>query len=364
MLTHKVILSLAVVFFITACDKYAQFEYESTPITFDVYYDSAPKSLILTTVDLESDCLFDGDASNCSIGVLSSLTFKGKTYSNLFDNNSLFYTNPNWNFYNANNSIINYYWVKNAQYKFSFFYPFEDIKKKMTVNGQDFLFNLDTQLLQKDIMLSSVSVSTLEDAATGPIPVQMKHALSAIKITFEFDGYNDADYITSCWLENSDAQGIATKATLNFTHGIENPSFDNFEIPLHPFYKWTCSDGVAFSTNGTEVNKAIAYTSTPGITSGDSFVNNNGYIMLIPQTLHGEGIDSNTLICFTAKRFGSEVLRVKMPKSIASTVGSSNAFLAGHKYTIAVKIKEFSASYGFDIEVQAYEDVINDIVFN
>lgn len=236
------------------------------------------------------------------------------------------------------------YWTLGGTYKFRAYYPKNGVNIVSSSNATTFVFEWNSIQSQTDLLVAYKEVDTREwKPLNKPVPLDMQHALSALKFNFRFvDGYYTDDKLTGCWLENtkdddfscvgifvyggsSDAENMTWAGAYAYEPGVE-------------MYKWTYDAGIAIANNsGTDPNDmaddvmttATAYTG--GATSGGQYITNDGWLLVIPQQLSGE-----VCLCFTTEKGGSNTYRVKIP----ANTGTDSSYKPGYKYNYTVNISK------------------------
>ena len=180
-------------------------------------------------------------------------------------------------------------WKEGAVYYFNAYFPKEGglthIKNtKTAIQG-----NYDTETTQTDLLVTRAVVDTRADDFGGdPVALPMKHALAAIRFQFQ-----TVDEITmnlqSFALNNGteDGYGLSTAGALDY--GTDAVTIGNWTAasPIQGnHYEWKHPDGgLPFSQSDEE--KATAYQFAENTTVGNSYLDNNGYVLIIPQAYTG-----------------------------------------------------------------------------
>ena len=155
-----------------------------------------------------------------SISVWADYTIENETTRNVFEGTSIIYQdkvggNPHsyWNY--AGNDI---YWSLGGQYKFRAYYPTDaDAKEADDTDGIQlgdgcnatvFQMNYNTMMTQKDLLVAYNTIDTRSWNLSHPVPLNFRHALSALQFRFQLinapgNEYLDSDYLTSVWMENT-----------------------------------------------------------------------------------------------------------------------------------------------------------------
>ncbi len=262
---------------------------------------------------------------------------------NVFDGTQLIYQNKEdgnpysyWNY--AGKDL---YWTLGAVYTFRAYYPQTAIEDKVvsSSNATTFVVDYNTAQMQYDLLLAANVIDSRTWTLTQPVPLNFKHALSALKFIFKFEDYfQNSDELTSCWLENTEANEFTNVGMLIYG-GSELHKMDWIESyqPQSGFkmYYWS-HDGVEFKNDGTERVSAVAYSQKG--TAGDQYTNNHGWLLIIPQKS-----DGTVRLCFTTKAGGATVYSVPLPKITGTdfNLGETNLgsdFIPGYRYEYTLVI--------------------------
>lgn len=265
------------------------------------------------------------------------------------------------------------YWVWGGVYKFRAYYPQTAIRDHVisSSNATTFVINYNTTQLQEDLLVAYQPINTMQWNLAEPVPLQFRHALAGLRFQFQLEqGLNETDYLTSCWLQNTSARDFTSVGML--AYGTEDPNNNNEYNPnwldwhesynspaTEKMYYWECPR--TGSTGGIEIkmqgsaNPATAYTNATGTTEGTAFLNNDGYVLIIPQQS-----DGTVQLCFTTYEGGKTVYRIPIPQVtgtstdtqrgnfsydknntliLGSAIDTSGTdFVAGYLYTYMVTI--------------------------
>jgi len=230
------------------------------------------------------------------------------------------------------------YWTWGGKYRFRAYFPQNGVNVVSSSNATTFVFEWNSMLKQLDLMVAYNYIDTQRWNMKDPVPLNFRHALSALKFNFKFaEGYFADDKLTGLWLENSAEDDFASIGIMAYgeTEDTDDPEAMTWtkayaNDPGSELYKWTYTVGVPFSrTVGGAVNIATAYTT--GSTSGSEYTANDGWLLVIPQESSG-----NVNLCFTTEKGGEKVYRAKLP----ANTGTDNAFKPGYKYNYTVTISE------------------------
>ena len=194
-------------------------------------------------------------------------------------------------------------WTSGAKYTFNAYFPKDAIDILPSSDITTFVARYNTTTTQEDLMLAFTEVTT----PVYPVPLQLHHALAALKFQFRFgDGFTQvSDELTAFWMENTSEQGLCMQGLLEFGIGGAGESLtwelenSGYVEPGTPFYQWTDVNGLSITTSTN--NMATAYTT-------GSYTENNGWLLIIPQES-----DGTVNLCFQTKNGGDVVHRVRLP---------------------------------------------------
>lgn len=272
---------------------------------------------------------------------------KEAVYENVFDNAEIIYKdkpggNPDSYWNSADGDV---YWAVGGDYKFRAYYPQSMVNHIMESSDADvFVVDYNTSLLQEDMMVAYQTVDTQTADLSDPVKLYFSHALSAIRIRFQFiDGYIENDELTSCWLENTAKGGLTTIGMM--IYGGSSPELiswsESFQPPVgQKIYYWK-HPGLSFARTAVSNSIAEAYTAPATCTEGSKFAQNGGWLLIIPQESDGK-----TQICFTTKTGGDVIYRVNVPKKTGTKADGSKEgnneelvhFAPSCRYTYTVNI--------------------------
>lgn len=286
-------------------------EKEEIPIRWDVQSEAMVngRALIEDNTDLQDACTpVSLGGKGKAIGIWSAYERNGEVTKNVLGEDgdvSLVYK--------VNTQDDNYqgwtygekaaYWTSGAKYTFNAYFPKDAIHVLPSSDISTFVARYNTVTTQEDLMLAFTEVSV----PVNPVPLQLHHALAALKFQFRFgDGFTEVnDKLTAFWLENTTDQGLCMQGLLKF--GIEGAG-EAFTWDLEnsayvasgtPFYQWEDAEGLPITTSTD--NMATVYTT-------GSYADNNGWLLIIPQESDGT-VD----LCFQTKNGGDVVHRVRLP---------------------------------------------------
>lgn len=326
----------------------------------------ATKSLINSYDALVDACKPEGDGGDGgSISVWADYTIENETTKNVFEGTSIIYQdkvggNPHssWNY--KGNDI---YWSLGGQYKFRAYYPTDADNKGANdtdgiqlgdgCNATVFQMNYNTMMTQKDLLVAYNTIDTRSWNLSHPVPLNFRHALSALQFRFQLintpgQEYLDSDYLTSVWIEN-----IVDESEKPFTsigglvYGNEGEGNEEklgwtenkWRNPGDKLYEWV-NDGVLMENRqegGTvETTQAVAYTAT-GTTEGHMFTDNDGFLLVIPQRSEG-----NVKLFFTTSHGGDTEYSITIPKITGTDLNGPSEtgeyFIPGYRYIYTISI--------------------------
>ena len=265
------------------------------------------------------------------------------------------------------------FWELGGQYRFRAYYPQTAIHDHVisSSNATTFVINYNTTQLQEDLLVAYQPINTMQWNLAEPVPLQFRHALAGLRFQFQLEqGLNETDYLTSCWLQNTSARDFTSVGML--AYGTEDPNNNNeynpnwldwhesYNSPVtEKMYYWECprsgnNGGIEIKMQGNS-NPATAYTHATGTTEGTDFLNNDGYVLIIPQQS-----DGTVQLCFTTYEGGETVYRIPLPQVTGTSTdtqrgnfsydenntlilgsaidASGTDFVAGYLYTYMVTI--------------------------
>ena len=337
------------------------------------------RSLITSNETFQQACT--PNTGNKSIGIWGDCIMDNQTYTDIFKNARLVYEaktdgNPhsNWNY--AGDDL---YWQIGGIYKFRAFYPQEEMREYITTASSATSFQIDysTYQLQEDLLVAynRVNTATLDilHQPTGgtfdlhtPVPLGFKHALAAIMLQFKYkENHADNDVLTSCWLENTNAEEserFATTGVLVYGNSTTEEAIDwqpTFWEPIgEKIYYWQPQSGKAF----TDKLSATAYTGQA--TEGNLYTKNDGYLLVIPQEYKG-----GLRLCFTTEQGGSTVFKVLLPEA-TGTDKDGNAvttppyyFAAGKRYIYTIALTKTNLDVSLSIADWNVRKTSDEIIF-
>lgn len=230
------------------------------------------------------------------------------------------------------------YWTWGGNYRFRAYFPQKGVNVVSSSNATTFVFEWNSMLKQLDLMVAYREINTRIWDLDKPVPLTFNHALSALKFNFQFtDGYVAEDKLTGLWLENTAEDDFASIGIMAYgaTEETDDPEAMTWtkayaNEPGSEIYKWTYAEGIPFFRTADNVSTmATAYTT--GFNDGGEYIDNDGWLLIIPQESSG-----NVNLCFTTEKSGSHVYRTTLP----ANTGTDNTFKPGYKYDYTVTIGE------------------------
>lgn len=239
------------------------------------------------------------------------------------------------------------FWKLGGKYKFRAYYPKNGVNIVSSSNATTFAFEWNSIQSQTDLLVAYKEIDTQNWNLNDPVPLDMRHALSALKFNFRFvDGYYTEDRLTGFWLENSEEDDFSCVGILAYGGKNVDPETMTWTgayayEPGVEMYKWTYDTGVPIkseaganadeaATDDDVITMATAYTG--GTTTGDKYSTNDGWLLVIPQELSG-----NLCLCFTTEKGGVDnVYRAKIP----ADTGTDGSYKPGYKYNYTVQISK------------------------
>lgn len=326
----------------------------------------ATKSLINSYDALVDACKPEGDGGDGgSISVWADYTIENETTKNVFEGTSIIYQdkvggNPHssWNY--KGNDI---YWSLGGQYKFRAYYPTDADNKGANdtdgiqlgdgCNATVFQMNYNTMMTQKDLLVAYNTIDTRSWNLSHPVPLNFRHALSALQFRFQLintpgQEYLDSDYLTSVWMENMVNESEKPFTSIGgLVYGNEGEGNEEklgwtenkWRNPGDKLYEWV-NEGVLMenSLEGSTVKttQAVAYTEA-GTTSGQMFTGNDGFLLVIPQRSEG-----NVKLFFTTSHGGDTEYSITIPKITGTDQNGPSEtgeyFIPGYRYIYTISI--------------------------
>lgn len=271
------------------------------------------------------------------------------TLKNIFPGTRLIYadkvngnTHSKWNYEGAD-----LYWFQGGEYKFRAYYPQEiSTHAVSSASATTFVIEYPTHEMQQDLLLAYNQVDTADPGIdlSQPVPLSFSHGLAAVRFLIKAT-YSNTDFLTSCWLQNADTRDFATSGILAYGSETDNESItwvNGYNPPVtERIYHWE-NTGVEFTSDpsaGT-YTPAMAYTEA-GTTSGDLYTDNEGWVLILPQTSSG-----NLQFCFTTRNGEEGIYRVTIPavtertQTTDGTTIESREYQPGKRYTYTISITE------------------------
>lgn len=229
-------------------------------------------------------------------------------------------TNPynNWNYPGKARA-----WTYGGIYTFCACYPQTLMESLMTEITPTILQGVvNTAEVQADLLVASAYVDTNTSVPSGPVPLEMKHILAALRFGVQAEqGYDPGDdAVTSCWLQNQIAVTdlFSTSGYLVYS-GNETSTivWHPYESNTIPMYVWEHSMGLTFN----DESKTWLYTDN----ADNAYTTNDGWLLVVPQQ-----VKSNSLhFCYTLKN---------APGKVFTRVVPPITYQPGYKYTYGLSI--------------------------
>ena len=288
--------------------------------------DPATRALIEDYDDLRNACTPLETQATEKIGLLGNYTLDSRTEV-VFDNTDLWWWekkegNP-FPDYLGNDSYWNYpgenvHWTENADYTFKAYFPKSKVQLQPGSGANKLLVVYDTEISQYDLLVAHKSMRAKSE---NPVNLLMKNALSALRFDFQFVESGVSDDLICCWLENKTDNGLYTSSTLNFEDAISWPNSTPNPVG-EPFYYWEPTSPLEIIS----LSAAVAYSTHASDKNGSIYTDNNGWILIIPQSSPNAG---NVRLCFKTARGGETVYSIDLP---------AYEFKAGYRYKYHVKL--------------------------
>ena len=314
---------------------------------------SSSRALIDEYADLRDACTYSEYHEVEKIGLFGSYEIDGISTS-VFNNEDLWWWekedgNPyldvlgndnHWNYEGEDR-----YWEEGANYTFRAYYPKSKVILQPGSSVNQLLTVYDTQQNQFDLM---VATKTMEAKAENPVQLEFKHALAALKFDFMFVNEGVVDHLTACWLENVQSNGLYTSSTLNYSTSIHWPQSTTNSVGQRMYY-WQPNNA---PTIGNENHKATAYKSAASLGYGSLYTENDGWLLIIPQTCAGP---ESVNLCFKTSTGADVVYRAGLPAVI---------FEPGYRYNYHIKISSTEIKLSLTIADWNERKSSHDIDFN
>lgn len=299
------------------------------------------KALVNSYVTLRNACTQDEDGAE-KIGLWGSYALDGATETIFSDADLWWWEKEDGNPFDdvlGNPSMWNYEgegkrWVTGADYVFRAYFPKSMVTLQPGSDMDRFLVVYDTQVSQFDMMVAS---RELKAGSENPVKLIFGHALSAIRFDFQFVEEGVKDNLIACWLENAESGGFYTSSTLNYEESVVWPSSTPYPVGNRMYY-WEPSEPLLIES-GTA---ATAYASSAPAGSGDIYTGNEGWVLAIPQKMHGPAA---LKLCFRTSTGGNTVFSVGLPEGNLE---------AGSRYTFHIKIS--STSIDLDLTIADWNE--------
>lgn len=294
------------------------------------------RALISSDGDLQSACA-NGKGESIGIWGDYDLTINGvkQTIEGFLDDVKLVYygvggtedTPTGWDYIAEDQ-----FWELGGQYRFRAYYPQTAIHQNVisSSNATTFVIDYNTTHMQEDLLVAYQPINTMQWNLSNPVPLKFRHALAGVRFQFQFEeGLNETDKLTSCWLQNTENCDFTSVGML--AYGTEDPNNGNQYNPdwldwhesynspaTERMYYWKSKDGVVYQRENDKNTPATAYTGVS--TEGGNFLNNNGYLFIIPQQS-----DGTVQLCFTTYEGGDAIYRIPLPVKTGTSVATQRA---------------------------------------
>ena len=226
------------------------------------------RALIETDAALQAAC---AGTSKDAIAIWGTYTLDGSnTPTTVFTDKALFYDASVGTNDETNQISWNYadeqYWVKDAAYTFRACYP----QGVLTGSAVGISGTYNTLTTQKDLMVTSVQVNTATYDMSQPVPLEMNHALAAVKFVVK-----SADN-TELTLQSLSLSGLKTQGTFTHNSTMTPALADWTNLSGTGSYGWTGS--LPFNNDATE-DVVRSYIGTSPLTTYAE----DGFVLVIPQ---------------------------------------------------------------------------------
>ncbi len=305
-----------------------------------------------------------------------------------------------WNYeLKDNESDKKYYWHPGAQYTFRAYYPQKIYNYTVsTSNATTLAIVYPTRKLQYDLLLGCTQVTATSETMKQALEIELEHALAALRFEFKL-GFEDEDWLTSCFLLNDEERHFCTQGTVVYGSAADPES----ETWLHDYnppateelYKWVPpakywktehaedidklpKEGSPIYMKSTPVNtasagtiqyesiKATAYTYGKGgskedVTMGALHCRNSGWVRIVPQESYGK-----LSLCFTTKKGGDSYYQVTLPAATEYDKDGnavSTEWKKGKRYTYTVTLSKSDLDIDVQIEPWNQRKHSTEIVF-
>lgn len=290
---------------------------------------------------------------------------------NLFEGTRLIYawktdgnTHSNWNYEGDD-----HYWYHGGKYKFRAYYPQHLIENVVSsTSATTFVIEYPTHEMQEDLLLAYNFIDTTDPQVdlSQPVALSFRHGLAAVRFIIKA-GYPNSDQLTSCYLQNAGTRDFASSGMLAYGSETDDEGISwiqGYNPPVtERIYYWSNS-GVEFTTDNTgKATPAMAYTAA-GTTTGNLYTQNNGWVLILPQTSSG-----NLQFCFTTQSGQEAIYRVTIPEVTErtqtdnGTVVESREYLPGKRYTYTITISETNLELGLTVADWNERESSHGIVF-
>lgn len=248
-----------------------------------------------------------------AIAVWGDYTPNNTTYIEVFDGTPLTFGNNTWSYTGGYR-----YWMDNSVYRFRAYYPKNALgSNAVATDASKLTVECDTETFQEDLLVAYKEVDSETWNHSEAVPLQMNHALAALR--FQFQVVGDVTMTLKSFSLSNVAGGLGTLGTLTYQDtDVERTDWSTTAHSSGNYYAWQHPDGgLAF----TSTTKATAYLPATDTSIGDVYTENNGYVLIIPQSYNG-----GTKLNFS---IDSHSYQVELP---------AKEFLPGYRYTYLLQV--------------------------
>lgn len=351
---------------------------------------SPTRTLVENTVALTDNCRRGTGIEEC-VGLFAEFTYTDPSsnqttdyhlFNDNFDLSSHVYMEYyvkdsgrpaiDWNYYPDEDR----YWTYHSLYAFRAYYPAKFLHASIDASSSSaslIIGGYNTSENQKDVLVAYKEVGSDTVNRSSAIGLDMFHALAAVKFRFRFaerDGWGGpfviSDSLTSCYLESGGVSGgadrfaTAGRMQYGFVSDADSLSWTGnvFPDPAAKIYEWKHGAGLKFG-NEPDANDEItatvatAYTDAAHSVAGGIFADNDGWVLIVPQQYSSDG--NPLYLCFTTKKEGDKVTRVKIPAP-----QSDNYFKPNYKYTYTITITDKKIDVVVTLSIAPWNTITSD----
>ena len=257
------------------------------------------------------------------------------------------------------------HWEKGANYFFNAYFPQDAIEIIGSSDITTFVARYNSKTTQEDLMLAYSEVDTKDNTfiPSNPVPLDLHHALAALRFHFVFTTPS-SDQLISCWLENTvKGKGLTTQGLLQLgVGGIGNQirwalEDVGYQPVGTPFYEWNHETGINITFD--QENPATAY-----IDNDDClYASHDGWLLILPQES-----DGTLKFNFTTSAGGDVIHSVMLPTVTGIDAQgredpTGNWYYQSQCYTYIIKITPTGATVTLSIKPWNQLDSSYDITF-